>query len=177
MSSSFTFRLNANTQLRIRCQDESSNGSIMLKTADGILECVGCTEQIQERYTGDNWEFHYMNKTYSETIDEDMKWIRERNARPVSYLDLKKETGNRKPRKIQECDLLRRDDSVENAVIKHHEWDSDECTLVLHAERDFAEGGRSIPRTEYINVLLFFERIDFEKEAMPSANKRARRSD
>jgi hypothetical protein len=67
----FTFNLNADTQLRIRRRDESSNGSILLKTADGILECVGCTEQFQERYTGDNWEFHYLNKTYSETIDEE----------------------------------------------------------------------------------------------------------
>ena len=172
----FTFNLNADTQLRIRCRDESSNGSIMLKTADGmILECVGCTEQIQIRYTGDNWEFHYLNTTYTETSDADMKYLRKQNARPVSYLELKKDAGTGNPRKIQECDLLRKDESVQNAVIKHHEWNSDECTLVLHAERDFAEGERSVPRTEYINLLLFFEPIVFENEG--AGAKRARTSD
>jgi hypothetical protein len=170
MPNAFTFNLNADTQLRIRCRDQSSDGSITLKTSDGILECIGCTEQIQVRYTGDNWEFHYMNTTYTEISDKDMEYLRERNARPVAYIDLKA-TGNGNPRRIQECDLLRKDELVENVVIKYHKWNPEDCTLQLHAERDFEEDGRSVPRTEYINLLLFFEWIVFEKETMPSAKR------
>ena len=138
------------------------------------MECVKFSEQTQTRYTGDNWELQYYNTNYFDAGKEEevMKYIKEKNSKPVVYSNLK-EIGDPYRRRIHECELLRMDDAVENITVKYHKWNPNDHTLELHAERDFEETERNVQRTEYINLLLFFERVVFEEEATAGA-KRAR---
>lgn len=170
----FIFDLGSDLKLRVNDRSDKSNGSILLKTADGLFECVECKQQFETRYTGDNWwhEIHTSAKSEKDGAKE-LAWYKEHNATPVVFKDLR-ESGKTSVN-VAECDLLSREFPAELNVIKSSVWNQDDGILELSTEKSIEKKAWNTyeTNTTYCNMLLFFHAVDFGK-GISAANKRAR---
>lgn len=178
------FNLAHDIQLRINSGGRKSNGSILLKTAEGSLwECVECSEQFESRCTGAGWLNDFLDNSEDNSYHE---LIKERNAKPVTFKNLRDPSKSVGSIKVHECDLLSPIHPIEKVVIKYSKWDPAEGALELHTERDIEKMGSSSSfetRTDYTNMLLLFELVLFNDatdaagESPLSAPKKRARGD
>ena len=157
-----TLHLSTAAQLRVRKPSDNSSGSVLLKTADGIWDCVGCKKWTEIRYTEEDWLNRY-TCLHGVRDEEESKQIAEENENEelFKYKDLK----NPKIRtniNVDHCKVFA--EPTENLKIAHDKWNPDDGTLELFITRDIQTSKRAIASTEYLSLLLTFEQVVFEEE-------------
>ena len=171
MSSAHVLNLGSDLKLRVN----ASNRSILLKTADGLFECMECRQQFETRWTGDNWWHEITLFSKSEKDEEkELAWYKKNNDTPVIFRSLRESSGN--SFKVAECELLKGDVPFESNEIKASFWTLDDKSLELYTEKNVEKKAWNAFETkkEYCNMLLFFHAVDFG-EGISAAGKRMKR--
>ena len=167
-ASVFIFDLGSGLKLRIKGKTGKSNGSILLKTVDGVFECVECKQQSENRFTGDHFWCGMVDVGAASTTEKEDKeaiaLCKEENAQPVIFKNLI-ESGERSV-SVAECGLLSTYHPIETNVIKASAWNATDRILELTTEKDVEKKAWDTfdTMTEHCNMMLFFHPVDFDEE-------------
>jgi hypothetical protein len=156
--------INPTAQLRIRQPKFNSCGSVLLKTPEGIWDCVDCKELIDERYTEDGWIDRYPT-IYGSINDDEKKKIALENedATRFTFKNRLRDPATRARISTNNSSYLQSANSLA-FTFDHIKWDAKDGTLELLVSREMETDKTNIARTEYTSVLLFFELVVFEED-------------
>jgi hypothetical protein len=160
----FIFDLGSGLKLRINGKTGKSNGSILLKTVDGVFECVECKQQFYHRFTGDRFcDGMIFDAPTEKAQKKAIALCKEENARPVIFKNLI-ESGKRSV-SVAECGLLSTYHPIETNVIKASAWNATDRILELTTEKDVEKKTWDTFDTmkEHCNMMLFFHPVDFDE--------------
>jgi hypothetical protein len=157
-----------NITLRVREPTRAqANASILIQTPEGIWDCVRCSERTEQRYTGVNWYGRFMKDEEDRLIAfgaDESNFTFNTNLRSVSG-----ENTNA-------CKLVApiKDVDVLSFQFTHVAWNPSEGSLELLMVEEIKEGSWRIQGQDYTSLLLFFEKVEFEKAVAPVGLKRTR---
>ena len=157
-----------NITLRVREPTRAhANASILIQTPEGIWDCVRCSEWTEQRYTGVNWYGRFMKDEEDRLIAfgaDESNFTFNTNLRSVSG-----ENTNA-------CKLVApiKDVDVLSFQFTHVAWNPSEGSLELLMVEEIKEGSWRIQGQDYTSLLLFFEKVEFEKAVAPVGLKRTR---
>lgn len=163
-NTSSTLRLDPTTQLRLRQPKLNSSGSVLLKTPEGIWDCVECKEWTEVRYTEEGWVDRY-SALHGAIDEEEAKKITDENTDESRFTY---KNRLRSPTTLARIDanhskLLQTTEPLTFKFV-HSKWDPNDGTLELFITRDITTSKDDIAGTEYTSLLLFFEPVVFEQE-------------
>ena len=152
MSTTTTVTLSPFLILRLR------GASILLKTPDGIWECVTRRELQVARYTEEHWVEKF-KRIYGLEDSEVADVLKENDDEArFKYVDLKSKS-------VMGVGLCRLEMDRELDVV-HFDWDNVEGTMELQVV-DYVEGNKcTVEHTAYTSLLLHFEPVVFECETV-----------
>ena len=187
-SSTAVLNLSPNVQLRLRqpklTSSSTSNGSVLLKSSDGIWDCVQCKEWTEVQYTEEDWINRY-TALYGALNEEELEKIakeneNEENLKTYRRDRLRSPINNHSHMNTNYMKLMTSDHQNNNNnqspttttvffcptafLFIHSKWDPDDGTLELFVARDIASSKKSIARTEYTSLLLSFELVAFDDD-------------
>ena len=157
-------RLSDTLQLRLHKPGQNCSGGILLKTSEGIWDCVRVNQWTEVRYTEKDWPKKY-DEIYGFDDDEDKTKMEKDNTDEslFKYRNLRSpKTGgqiNTRYSMLQESDY-----PADAFEILHSKWDPKDSSLELFVSLDIEPEERTLGRTEYTSMLYFFEQVVFEEE-------------
>ena len=170
------FHINHHTEmstpmLHIRPSSANTGGSILLKTEEGLWDCVKGKEWNEVRYTEENW-MEKFEKLYGTLQDDEKQKMIEEIANEENY----KYKNLRNPKIHWWNTSMSKISSGKLHNIVHYEWNAEDGSLELFLTEEIASTSRSIAGTEYTSILLMFEPVTFDNsvELKPPGLKRTR---
>lgn len=156
-------QLSDTLHLRLHKPGQNCSGGILLKTSEGIWDCVRVNQWTEVRYTEENWPKKY-DEIYGFNNEEDKAKIEKENLDEslFKYKNLRspKACGqiNTRYSTLQESDY-----SADLFDLLHSKWDPKDASLELFVSLDIETNQSTLGRTEYTSMLYFFEQVVFEE--------------
>ena len=175
--STAVLNLSPNVQLRLRQPKltTSSNGSVLLKSSDGIWDCVQCREWTEVHYKEEGWINRY-TALYGALDEEELGKIAKENENEENFKTYRRDrlrspVNNHSHMNTNHMKLMMPPTSDQSPTTTfcptaflfiYSKWDPDDGTLELFVARNIASSKESIASTEYTSLLLSFELVAFD---------------
>ena len=157
--------------LHIRPSSANTGGSILLKTEEGMWDCVKGKERNEVRYTEENW-MEKIEKLYGAINDDEKRRMIEEIADDENF----KYKNLRSPKIHWRNPSTGKISTGKHHTIVHDKWNAEDGSLELFLTEEIKSTSRLIAGTEYTSVLLMFELVTFDNavELKPPGLKRTR---
>jgi len=186
-SSTAVLNLSPNVQLRLRQPKltTSSNGSVLLKSSDGIWDCVQCKEWTEVHYKEEGW-INRHTELFGTLDEEELEKIAKENENEENFKTYRRDrlrspinndddNNHHSSPHIMNTNYMklmmpRTSDEYPTTfcpaafLFIYSKWDPDDGTLELFVARNIASSKESIASTEYTSLLLSFELVEFDDD-------------
>ena len=187
--STAVLNLSPNVQLRLRQPKltTSSNGSVLLKSSDGIWDCVQCKEWTEVHYKEEGW-INRHTELFGTLDEEELEKIAKENENEENFKTYRRDrlrspinnnndNNHHSSPHIMNTNYMKlmmmpriSDDECPTTfcpaafLFIYSKWDPDDGTLELFVARNIASSKESIASTEYTSLLLSFELVAFDED-------------